>query len=87
MCVARLRIRMDSLTVSGLATWRFERELCSTRDKWRPRCTRWSVAALIYFLIRDPVNSIQRCLDFDNDDLALVGSRTIALSSGSGGIL
>lgn len=86
MCAARLRIRMDSLRDSGLATWRFERELCSTRDKWRPRCTRWIVAALICFLMRDPVDSTQRCLDFDSDNLALVGSRTIALSSGSGGI-
>ena len=86
MCAARLRIRMVSLADSGLATWRFERELFSTRDKWRVRCTRWIVAAVICFLICDPVNFIQRCLDFDSDDLALVGSRTIALSSGSGGI-
>jgi hypothetical protein len=41
---------------------------------------------LIRFFIREPINSIQRCLDFDSDDLARVGSRTIALSSGSGGI-
>lgn len=87
MCAAQMRIRMNSLTDSGLTTWSFERELCSTRSQWCLRCTRWIVVALICFFIRDPVNFIQWCIDFDSNDLALVGSQTIALPAIPGDIV